>query len=165
MKKNAIFPGTFDPITFGHVDLVQRALRLFDHITIAMTTGAGKAPTFPIAQRLSLAEELFTDYSQVKVTAFSGLLVDYMQQQNIQFILRGIRTLADIEYEFQLATMNHQIQPDIETIFLPTAPEFTHISSSIVRDIASKGGQNIRQQLALFVPSPVVEAFMKTMSI
>ncbi len=161
MNHTAIFPGTFDPLTFGHVDLVHRALQLFDKVIIAMTAGTGKSPAFTATERLSLAQLVFADSPKVQALTFSGLLVDFMQENDIRFVLRGIRTLADVEYEFQLATMNGLMKPGIETVFLQTAPQYAHISSTIVREIAAKSNPKSLGDLSLFVPPPVVEAFVK----
>lgn len=156
---SAVYPGTFDPVTYGHIDLVTRATQLFDQVILAVTVGAGKSPAFPLEQRLALAAEVFADNSRVEIVPFSGLLVDFMQQRNICVILRGIRTLADLQYEFQLATMNQLMKANIETVFLKTADKYAHISSTIVREIAAKGGDNTLGDLSLFVPATVVAAF------
>jgi pantetheine-phosphate adenylyltransferase len=160
MKKTAIFPGTFDPLTLGHIDLINRATQLFDTVTIAIATGVGKIPAFTLEERLSLTQAIFQNYPQVRTTSFSGLLVDFMQENAIQVVIRGIRNLADAEYELQLATINQAMKPDIETVFLPTHPKYAHISSTAVREIAAKGGS--LAHLSLFVPPLVVEAFKKT---
>jgi len=159
MNKTAIFPGTFDPITHGHIDLVNRATQLFDHVLLAVTAGAGKSPAFSLEERIRLAQEVFADNPHVSIEPLSGLLVDFMQQRNINIVVRGIRALADVQYEFQLATMNQLMKPNLETVFLKPDERFSHISSTIVREIAAKGGENTLGDLTLFVPPIVVAAF------
>lgn len=161
IKKTAIFPGTFDPITLGHVDLIQRSLALFDTVLVAITAGTGKTPAFSLEERLSLIKAIFPNNPNVKAEPFSGLLVDLMQTHHIQVVIRGLRTLADAEYEFQLATMNRSMQPQVETIFLQTDPKYAHISSTVVREIAAKSTIESLDNLSLFVPPPVVQAFKK----
>lgn len=160
-KNTAVYPGTFDPVTYGHIDLVERASHLFEAIIIAVSAGAGKTPAFSLEQRLALTAQVFAHNPRVKVAPFNGLLVDFMQTNNIQVVLRGLRTLADVQYEFQLATMNQLMKSGIETVFLKTADQYAHISSTIVREIAVKGGEQSLGDLALFVPPVVVEAFAK----
>ncbi len=140
MKTTVIYPGTFDPITNGHADLVQRACRLFDRVVVAIAAGSGKQPAFSLAERVSLAQEVLADCGNVDVCGFDTLLVDFVRQQEAQLILRGLRAVSDFEYEFQLASMNRHLEPDIETIFMTPAEQFSYISSSLVREIAALGG-------------------------
>lgn len=159
MKKTVVFPGTFDPITWGHVDLIQRATELFDQVIVAITSGSAKSPMFSLAQRVSLIESVFEQNSGIQAQTFSGLLVDFMREHQIKTIIRGIRTLADAEYEFQLANMNRTMSPEVETLFLQTNPLYSHVSSSIVREIVIKSNpQQMESFLARFVPSPVIKA-------
>ncbi len=161
LNNTVVYPGTFDPITFGHIDLVERATQLFERVVIAVAAGTGKSPAFTLEQRLALITQVFVHNPRVEVTPFTGLLVDFMRAHDIQIILRGIRTLADVQYEFQLATMNQLMDAKIETVFLKTADQYAHISSTIVREIAAKGDDHSLGDLALFVPPVVVDAFKK----
>ena len=139
----AIYPGTFDPLTNGHSDLVQRASRIFDRVILAVAKGGqngGKQPFFSVDERVSLAKDVLSDMPNVEVIQFDGLLVDFVQNQNAQVILRGLRAVSDFEYEFQLASMNRHLNEKIETLFLTPAEQYSYISSSLVREIAVLGG-------------------------
>ncbi len=143
MNITAVYPGTFDPITNGHSDLVQRASRIFDRVILAVATGgqsADKQPFFSGDERVSLAEGVLAEMPNVDVIQFDGLLVDFVQKQNAQVILRGLRAVSDFEYEFQLASMNRHLNEKIETMFLTPAEQYSYISSSLVREIAVLGG-------------------------
>ena len=140
MKITAIYPGTFDPITNGHVDLVQRACRLFDHVVVAIAAGSTKAPVFTLEERAALAQEVLTGCDNFEVCSFDTLLVDFMQEKGARVIIRGLRAVSDFEYEFQLASMNRKLAPEVETVFLTPAEQFSFISSSLVREIAALGG-------------------------
>ena len=140
MNTIAIYPGTFDPITNGHIDLVVRASKLFDRVIVAVAINPGKTPTFSLEQRVSLANQTLANLSNVDVCGFDGLLVDVAKQKGANVIIRGLRAVSDFEHEFQLAGMNRRMQPDIETLFLTPAEQFTYISSSLVREIATLGG-------------------------
>jgi len=139
-KTIAIYPGTFDPITNGHTDLVNRAARLFDVVIVAVAEKTSKATTFSIEERVSLAEEILIGADNIKVCSFDSLLVDFVQKHDAQVILRGLRAVSDFEYEFQLAGMNRRLAPRIETLFLTPAEQYSYISSSLVKEIASLGG-------------------------
>ncbi|MES9992105.1 MAG: pantetheine-phosphate adenylyltransferase [Candidatus Thiodiazotropha sp.] len=136
----AVYPGTFDPITNGHSDLVRRASKLFDHIILAIAKNSGKNPAFNLEQRQRLVESVLTGVKNVEIRTFDNLLVDFVQQCNANVILRGLRAVSDFEYEFQLAGMNRRLAPEIETLFLTPAEQFAFISSGLVREIASLGG-------------------------
>jgi pantetheine-phosphate adenylyltransferase len=136
----AIYPGTFDPITNGHADLVARATKLFDKVIIAVAINPGKKPIFSLEERVSLAKETLAQYQNVEVCGFEGLLVDVAKEQQADVILRGLRAVSDFEHEFQLASMNRKMQPDVETMFLTPSEQFSYISSSLVREIAALGG-------------------------
>jgi pantetheine-phosphate adenylyltransferase len=136
----AIYPGTFDPITNGHADLVARATKLFDKVIIAVAINPGKKPIFTLEERVMLAKETLAQYQNVEVCGFEGLLVDVAKEQQADVILRGLRAVSDFEHEFQLASMNRKMQPDVETMFLTPAEQFSYISSSLVREIAALGG-------------------------
>ena len=153
MKTTAIYPGTFDPITNGHIDLVARASQLFDRVIVAVAINPSKAPTFSLDERVALAKQTLSELDNVEVCGFEGLLVDVAKQKKAKVIIRGLRAVSDFEHEFQLAGMNRKMQPDIETLFLTPAEQFTYISSSLVREIASLGGN-----VAEFVPPCVVRA-------
>lgn len=143
MKITAIYPGTFDPITNGHSDLVQRASRIFDRVILAVATGGqsgSKEAFFSADERVSLAKDVLADIANVEVIQFDGLLVDFVEKQNAQVILRGLRAVSDFEYEFQLASMNRHLNEKIETLFLTPAEQYSYISSSLVREIAVLGG-------------------------
>ncbi len=153
MKTTAIYPGTFDPITNGHIDLVARASQLFDRVIVAVAINPSKAPIFSLDERVALAKQTLSELDNVEVCGFEGLLVDVAKQKHAKVIIRGLRAVSDFEHEFQLAGMNRKMQPDIETLFLTPAEQFTYISSSLVREIASLGGD-----VAEFVPPCVVKA-------
>jgi pantetheine-phosphate adenylyltransferase len=136
----AIYPGTFDPITNGHADLVARATKLFDKVIIAVAINPGKKLIFSLEERVTLAKETLAQYQNVEVCGFEGLLVDVAKEQQADVILRGLRAVSDFEHEFQLASMNRKMQPDVETMFLTPAEQFSYISSSLVREIAALGG-------------------------
>ncbi|SEK98972.1 pantetheine-phosphate adenylyltransferase [Nitrosovibrio tenuis] len=136
----AIYPGTFDPVTRGHEDLVRRASRLFDHVVVGVATSSGKKPFFTQSERVNMAQQVLGDCHNVEVTAFSGLLMEFAQQQNAQVILRGLRAVSDFEYEFQMAGMNRSLYPGVETVFMTPSEQYMFISASIVREIALLGG-------------------------
>ena len=136
----AIYPGTFDPITHGHTDLVRRAARLFDQIVIGIAQSVRKNPYFSLEKRVDLAQQVLADMQNVRVASFSGLLMEFAQQENAQVVLRGLRAVADFEYEFQLASMNRHLAPEVESLFLTPAEQYSFISSSLVREVALLGG-------------------------
>jgi pantetheine-phosphate adenylyltransferase len=136
-----IYPGTFDPITRGHEDLVRRASRLFDQVVVAVAVSSGKKPFFTLEERVEMAQTVLSDCPNVKVMSFSGLLMDFLQQQNVRIILRGLRAASDFEYEFQMAGMNRGMYPDVETIFMTPSEQYMFISATIVREISSLGGK------------------------
>ncbi len=149
----AIYPGTFDPITNGHSDLVQRATRLFDRIVVAVATGSDKAPVFSLEERVAMIQTVFTDNPRVEVRSFNTLLVEFARECRAPVILRGLRAVSDFEYEFQLASMNRHLAPDVETLFLTPSEEYAYISSSLVREITMLGGD-----VSPFVHEKVVAA-------
>jgi len=159
MNKTAIYPGTFDPVTNGHTDLVHRASHLFEKVIVAIADATGKKPVLPLQERITLASEILADVENVEVVGFDNLLVDFMQEVNASIIIRGLRAVSDFEYEFQLASMNRHLRDDIETIFLTPAEQYTFISSSLVREIASHGGD-----IAQFVHPKVVAALTRYFS-
>jgi pantetheine-phosphate adenylyltransferase len=137
---NAMYPGTFDPITNGHSDLVRRALRIFDRVVVAIAANPGKAPMFTLDERVSLARRALAEFERVDVVGYEGLTVEFARQNKLPVMMRGLRAVSDFEFEFQLATMSRQLSPDVETVFLTPTEEVTFISSSMVREIASLGG-------------------------
>ena len=136
----AIYPGSFDPITKGHLDLVERGSRLFDHLVVAVLINLEKQPLFTVGERVEMLREATAGKPNVSVETFSGLLVDYAKRKNACAILRGIRAFSDYEYEFQMALMNHKLLPSLETIFLMPAESYTYLSSRLVREIFRLGG-------------------------
>jgi pantetheine-phosphate adenylyltransferase len=140
MNKIALFPGSFDPFTIGHESIVRRALPLFDKVIIAVGYNTNKKSFFSLDERVDWVKKVFDDIAKVEVDTFEGLTVDFCLKKNAQYILRGLRTSADFEYERMIGQMNHAMHPEIETVFLLTEPEHTHIASTIVRDIISYGG-------------------------
>ena len=135
-----MYPGTFDPITLGHEDLVRRALRLFDRVVVAVAANPGKEPMFSLDERVGLAKTVLADMENVEVTGYSGLTVDFARDNDLQVIVRGLRAVSDFEYEFQLASMNRHLTDEVETAFLTPTEQFTFISSGLVREIATMGG-------------------------
>lgn len=161
-SKIAVYPGTFDPITYGHIDIIERGVQLFDKVVVAVTAGTGKSPLLSPEQRIALAQQVFATNSRVEVVPFTGLLVDFMQNRGIQYVLRGIRNVADMQHEFQLATMNKIMKPDMETVFLQANERFAHVSSTIVREIAAKAQPGSLGDLSLFV-SPLVATALQNL--
>ena len=139
-NRKAVYPGTFDPITRGHEDLVRRAAGIFDTVLVAIASNPGKAPMFDIEERVQLARSVLADIANVRVVGYGGLTVEFAHQQGIGVIVRGLRAVSDFEFEFQLANMGRHIAPDIETVFLTPKEHFTFISSTLVREIAVLGG-------------------------
>ena len=135
-----VYPGTFDPFTRGHEDLVRRAARLFSKVVVGVATSAGKAPFFSTAERVAMAREVLSAYPNVEVMAFSGLLMDFVHERGARVIVRGLRAVSDFEYEFQMAGMNRNLFPEVETLFLTPSEQYTFISATIVREIAKFGG-------------------------
>jgi pantetheine-phosphate adenylyltransferase len=151
-----VYPGTFDPITRGHEDLVRRASRLFDHVIVAVAVNSGKKPFFSVEERVEMAQKVLADCQNVKIMPFSGLLMNFLRQQNARIILRGLRAVSDFEYEFQMAGMNRGMYPDVETLFMTPSEQYMFISATIVREIASLGGN-----VDAFVHSLVAEKLQK----
>ncbi|MSR00536.1 MAG: pantetheine-phosphate adenylyltransferase [Gammaproteobacteria bacterium] len=155
MKRDAIYPGTFDPITNGHHDLVRRAASIFPRLVIAIAANPNKAPLFPLAKRVELARAVLIDLPNVEVMGYAGLTVEFTRAQGLQVVIRGLRAVSDFEFEFQLANMSRHLAPDIETVFMTPQEQFTFISSTLVREIAVLGGD-----VSEFV-HPVVAAELK----
>ena len=140
MRITAIYPGTFDPITNGHTDLVQRATCMFDRVIVAIAANPGKTPTFSLDERVTLAGTALEGLDKVEICGFDTLLVEFSKRMGAQVILRGLRAVSDFEFEFQLAGMNRKMAPGIETVFMMPAEQYTYLSSSLVREIAALGG-------------------------
>jgi pantetheine-phosphate adenylyltransferase len=139
-RLTAVYPGTFDPMTLGHEDLIRRASRLFERLIVAVAAGHHKRTMFTIAERLEIAKELAASYPNVEVTPFRGLLRDFVVENGGKVVVRGLRAASDFEYEFQMAGMNRQLMPDVETLFLAPSDQFQFISGTFVREIATLGG-------------------------
>jgi len=161
MRKNliAVYPGTFDPITLGHEDIVRRAANLFDEVIVAVAGSTNKSTLFSLQERVSLAQNIFAGSPNVKVVGFNGLLMQFVQDQNAQMVIRGLRATSDFEYEFQLAGMNRKLYPQFETLFLTPSEQFMFISSSLVREVATLGGD-----VHAFVSSTVETAIKKKLA-
>ena len=140
MPKIAIYPGTFDPITNGHSDLVFRATRMFDEVVLAIANSPEKSPLFSLEERIDLARHVLSGYDNVEITGFSGLLIDFARECRAGIILRGLRAVSDFEYEFQLASMNRKLDSNIETVLLTPAIQHTFVSASLIKEIARYGG-------------------------
>jgi len=136
----AVYPGTFDPITRGHEDLVLRAASLFDHVVLAIADSPTKRPFFSLEERVQMAKDALAGHPNIEIMGFSGLLMDFLRSQGARIILRGLRAVSDFEYEFQMAGMNRKLYPDVETIFLTPGEQYMFISATMVREIAALGG-------------------------
>ena len=154
--KKALYPGTFDPITLGHIDIINRAVHLFDEVTIAIATSETKTPLFPLEERIRQIELIFQGNKNIRTIGFTGLVVDLAEKEGVNILLRGLRAVSDFEYEFQLANMNRAMSPDLESVFLTPKAKFSFLSSTLVREIASMGGK-----LSSFVDPIVEEALRK----
>ncbi len=160
-KITAIYPGTFDPITNGHLDLVLRAAQLYDKVIIAVAENKTKTPLFSLAERVELAKAVTTDFSNVNVIGFDNLLIDCAKQHGARVILRGLRAVSDFEYEFQLAGMNRRLAPELETVFLTPAEQYEFISSSMIREIARLKG-NVSYFVAECVHEQLIKKFTRS---
>ena len=157
----AIYPGSFDPLTFGHVDVVERSARLFDHVIVSILTNAQKAPLFTVEERIEIMNEILKPrFKNVEVDVFHGLLVDYAKQKKAQVIVRGIRAVTDYEYEFQMALMNRRLTPEIETVFMMPAENYSYLSSRLVKEIAELGG-SVRGLVPEIVENRLKQRFKK----
>jgi pantetheine-phosphate adenylyltransferase len=155
MKRSVVYPGTFDPITNGHTDLVRRAASVFERVIVAIAANPNKTPMFSLEQRIDLARRVLADVRNVEVVGYTGLTVDFARQHNVHVVVRGLRAVSDFEFEFQLATMSRHLWRELETVFLTPQEQFTFISSTLVREIAAFGGD-----VSEFV-HPVVQAELK----
>ncbi len=155
----AIYPGTFDPITNGHLDIIQRAATIFDRVTVAITTNPSKKPLFEVSERMQMIRQLTASYPSVEVDSFTGLLVDYVKSKGATAIVRGLRAVSDFEYEFQMALVNRKIAETVETVFLMPNEKYTYLNSTIVKEVAAFGGDVSR-----FVPPEVLVLLNKKLS-
>jgi len=156
MKRIAVYPGTFDPVTNGHIDLVERSLRIFDAVLVAVAENPKKTPLFSLEERIAMFKKVTAKYRNVVIEGFDGLLVDYVKQKKAVGIIRGLRAVSDFEYEMQMALMNRRLDSDIETVFLMPSEEYSFITSTIVKEAASYGGD-----VSSLVPRAVVEKLNK----
>ncbi len=149
-----IYPGSFDPVTYGHVDIITRACRLVDHLVIGVLENKAKTPLFSVDNRVNMLKDVTKDLDNVSIRSFQGLTVDFAKEQGADVIIRGLRAITDFEYELQMAQTNHKLSPGIETVFLATELDYAYLSSTIVREVASFGGD-----ISKFVPPEVEQAF------
>jgi pantetheine-phosphate adenylyltransferase len=160
MNRIAVFPGTFDPITNGHVDIVKRGLDIFDELIVAVAENPKKDTLFNVEERVKIVKESLGDFPSVKVESFGNLLIDYLREKNIKVALRGLRVISDFEHEFQMALINRKLDPKIETIFMMTSEDYSYISSRFIKEIFSLGGR-----VDCFVPSPVIKKLKEKMDV
>ena len=154
--RKVIYPGTFDPVTYGHIDVIKRAIELFDSVVVTVAINLGKAPLFSTEERVNMLKESLKDFQNVSVTSFDGLVVDHAKMVGAQGIIRGLRAVSDFEYEFQMALMNRKLANTISTVFLMPHEKFTYLNSTIVRNLAS-----LNSDVSDFVPPVVAEALKK----
>jgi pantetheine-phosphate adenylyltransferase len=159
MRSTAVYPGTFDPLTRGHEDIVRRAASIFGRVVIAVAANPNKAPMFNVDERVELARGVLAELPNVEITGYSGLTVDFARKHDPAVIVRGLRAVSDFEFEFQLASMGRHLQPDVETVFMVPKEKFTFISSTLVREIATLGGD-----VSAFVHPLVVAAFKRKLA-
>ena len=152
MKKTVICPGSFDPVTLGHVDIIKRASKMFDRVIVAVLVNSSKSPSFSIHERIELLEEATKDIDNVEIASFDGLLAQYCKDRGVNAIVKGLRAVSDFDYEFQMAITNKKLNPDLETIFLTADADSMYLSSSMVRSVASMGGD-----ISNFVPACVLD--------
>ncbi|WP_145483977.1 pantetheine-phosphate adenylyltransferase [Yersinia rohdei] len=155
MTTKAIYPGTFDPITNGHLDLVTRASEMFSHVILAIADSSSKKPMFTLAERVALAQTVTAPLKNVEVLGFSELMAEFAKKQNANILVRGLRSVSDFEYEWQLANMNRHLMPKLESVFLMPSEKWSFISSSLVKEVARHGGD-----ISPFLPAPVTKALM-----
>jgi len=152
----AVYPGSFDPITNGHIDIIERGLAIFDEVIVAIARNSGKKPLFSIKERMKILNEVTNGFKGIKIDIFDGLLVDYVKKVGAKAVIRGLRAVSDFEYEFQMAITNRKLGKDVETIFLMSSEKYSYLSSSIVKEVASYGGN-----VSGMVPEKIVKALDK----
>ena len=155
MKRSAVCPGSFDPITYGHVDIIERASSLYDEVVVAVMINHSKKSLFTVEERIALIEDVCRKFPNVRVDSWHGLLVDFCKQNEIPAIVKGLRAVSDFEYELQMSQMNHQLA-GVETVFISTSPQYSYLSSSLVKEIATYGGD-----VSAYVPSSVLTQLLK----
>ena len=148
----AIYPGSFDPVTYGHIDIIRRAAQIFDELTVSVLCNSAKSPLFSVDERVNMLKEVCSDLNNVKISSYSGLLAEYAEQEGFDVIIRGLRAITDFEYELQMAQTNNKISPAVDTVFLTTSLEYAYLSSSTVREVARYGGD-----IHNFVPDSVAK--------
>lgn len=156
--KIAVYPGSFDPVTFGHLDIIERSARMSDHLIIGVLNNKSKSPLFSVEERVNMIKSLIKDLPNVEVKAFGGLLVDFVQANHADAVIRGLRAVTDFEYELQIAQINRVMAPEVDTVFLTTNLKYSYLSSSIVKEIAAYNGD-----LSAFVPEDIAERVKKKM--
>ncbi len=154
----AIYPGSFDPVTYGHLDIIKRSSRMFDQVIIGVLINKSKKPLFSAEERVNMIAEVTKDLKNVSVVAFDGLLVEFAKQMNANIVVRGLRAISDFEYELQIAQTNHALEPEVDTVFLTTNVQYSYVSSTTVREIASFGG-DISDFVPAYVKNKVEEKF------
>ncbi len=154
----AIYPGSFDPVTYGHLDIIERSAKLVDELIVGVLNNNAKSPLFSVEERVKMLEEVTKNISNVKVVPFEGLLVDFARQMDAKMLVRGLRAITDFEYELQMSQTNHKLAPDLETVFLTTNLDYSYLSSTIVKEVATFGGD-----ISKFVPEHVSEQILKKM--
>ena len=150
--RRAIYPVSFDPVTFGHIDMIERSAKMVDELLVAVLNNSAKNPLFSVKERVSMLEEITSQLPNVKVTSFDGLLIDYAKKVDASIIIRGLRAVTDFEYELQIAQTNRIVNPNVDTLFLTTSLEYAYLSSTIVKEVASYGGD-----ISHFVPERLIE--------
>ncbi|MCQ2514119.1 MAG: pantetheine-phosphate adenylyltransferase [Ruminococcus sp.] len=156
MSRTVIYPGSFDPVTIGHYEVIKRASKMFDKLLVGVLVNQSKKPTFTISERMELLREVTADLENVEIVGFEGLLAEYCKENNINAIVKGLRAMSDFEYEFQMAITNRKLNPNLETIFIPADSEAMYLSSSMVREVASMGGD-----ISNFVPNCIHDKIVK----
>jgi len=159
--RHVVYAGSFDPVTLGHVDIVRRGAAVFNQVTVGIGINPDKQPLFDADERVALLTKVFSDFDNVTVAQFRGLTIDFVRQQKSAVMLRGVRTVSDMEAEFNMALANHTLAPEIETVFLMASDRFSHVSSTLIKQIAQLGGEACAEQLRQFVPEPVIKPLLE----
>ena len=155
----AVYPGSFDPVTYGHLDIIRRSARIADELVVGVLNNNAKMPLFSVEERVKMLKEVTDEFSNVKVVPFEGLLIDFAKQVEADFVVRGLRAITDFEYELQMSQTNHKLEPEVETMFLTTSIEYSYLSSTTVKEVAAFGGD-----ISQFVPDAVAAALEQKMN-